>query len=38
MLIKFDKPWSEGFMNYGNVPPSYETPYYKYLQRGSRTA
>ena len=38
MLIKFDKPWSEGFINYSLAEPAKETPYYKYLQRGSRTA
>ena len=38
MLVKFDKPWSEGFMNYSLAEPAMETPYYKYLQRGSRTA
>ena len=38
MLIKFDKPWSEGFINYSLAEPAMETPYYKYLQRGSRTA
>ena len=38
MLIKFDKPWSEGFINYALAEPAMETPYYKYLQRGSRTA
>lgn len=38
MLTKFDKPWSEGFMNYSLAEPAMETPYYKYLQRGSRTA
>ena len=38
MLVKFDKPWSEGFINYSLAEPAMETPYYKYLQRGSRTA
>lgn len=38
MLVKFDKPWSEGFINYSLAEPAKETPYYKYLQRGSRTA
>ena len=36
MLLKYDDPWATGFMNYGNKPPTYETPEYKYLQRGSR--
>ena len=36
MLLKFDAPWATGFMNYSNKPPTYETPEYKYLQRGSR--
>lgn len=36
MLLKFDTPWATGFMNYANDPPTYETPEYKYLQRGSR--
>ena len=36
MLLKYDAPWATGFMNYANDPPTYETPEYKYLQRGSR--
>lgn len=36
MLLKYDVPWATGFMNYSNKPPTYETPEYKYLQRGSR--
>ena len=38
MLLKFDAPWATGFMNYANTPPTYETPEYKYLQRGTRAA
>ena len=43
MILKFDKPWSEGFINYAETPDSNgnyprQTPLYKYLQRGSRAA
>ena len=43
MIIKFDKPWSEGFINYAETPDGNgnypkQTPQYKYLQRGSRAA
>ena len=43
MILKFDKPWSEGFINYAETPDSNgnypkQTPQYKYLQRGSRAA
>lgn len=38
MLLKFDAPWTEGFINYAEKPPIYQTPEYKYLQRGTRAA
>ena len=43
MILKFDKPWSEGFINYAETPDGNgnypkQTPLYKYLQRGSRAA
>ena len=43
MILKFDKPWSEGFINYAETPDGQgnypkQTPLYKYLQRGSRAA
>ena len=36
MILKYDVPWATGFMNYEKQPPAYETPEYKYIQRGSR--
>jgi len=38
MILKYEKPWTEGFLDYTNDPPTQSTDKYKYLQRGTRTA
>jgi hypothetical protein len=37
MILKYDKPWTEGFLDYSKNPPVPSTDKYKYLQRGTRT-
>ena len=43
MILKYQQPWNEGFINYGKDPDPVtgeypkETPEYKYIQRGTRT-
>lgn len=43
MILKYQKPWNEGFINYAESPDPVtglypvQTPLYKYIQRGTRT-
>ena len=43
MILKYDIPWNEGFINYAEDPDPVtglrepETPLYKYIQRGTRS-
>jgi len=37
MILKYDKPWTNGFLDYTKDPPAPSTDKYKYLQRGTRT-
>ena len=43
MILKYQQPWNEGFINYAKDPDPVtgeypkETPEYKYIQRGTRT-
>lgn len=43
MILKYQKPWNEGFINYAEDPDPVtgkyptQTPLYKYIQRGTRT-
>jgi hypothetical protein len=42
MILKYQKPWNEGFINYAESPDPVtglyptQTPLYKYIQRGTR--
>jgi len=38
MILKYDKPWTEGYLDYTKDPPAPSTDEYKYLQRGTRTS
>ena len=38
MILKYDKPWTEGYLDYTKDPPAPNTDEYKYLQRGTRTS
>ena len=39
MILKYEKPWTEGFLDYSQdvLNPPTSTDKYKYLQRGTRT-
>ena len=39
MILKYEKPWTEGFLDYSQdvLNPPISTDKYKYLQRGTRT-
>jgi len=39
MILKYDKPWTKGFLDYSQdvLNPPISTDEYKYLQRGTRT-
>jgi hypothetical protein len=40
MILKYEKPWTEGYPDYSQdtANPTTSTDEYKYLQRGTRTA
>ena len=40
MILKYEKPWTEGYLDYSQdtANPTTSTDEYKYLQRGTRTA
>jgi hypothetical protein len=39
MILKYERPWTEGFLDYSQnvLNPTTSTDNYKYLQRGTRT-